>query len=81
MGLANNGGPSGVWTGASDYVKVVTSTASRTVSVPADSGINVTNGGYVTEPATPAGYIEVMHWGSAVGASQVVSVGPGSYWI
>ena len=81
MGLVNDGGPCGVWTGAIDYVKVVTSTASRTVSVPADSGLNVTGGGYVTEPAIPAGYVEVMRWGSAVGASQVVSVGPGTFWI
>lgn len=81
MGLAINGGPSGTWTGASDLVTVVTSTASRTVSIAADTGINVLSSGYVTEPAVPAGYTEVFHWGGATGAAQVVTVSIGSYWV
>lgn len=81
MGLATDGGPSGTWTGADDLVTVVTSTASRTVSINAGAGINVINNGYVTEPAVPAGYTELLHWGGANGASQVVTVALGSYWV
>lgn len=65
----------------SDLLKVVTSTASRSISIAADTGINVISSGYVTEPAVPAGYTEVFHWGGANGASQVVTVSIGSYWI